>query len=216
MPVLPKKYKSALQFTSPSSQPTALRHFNNTKMRTAEENAQIKKGERPAGFEAGTARGRQKDCDACWTKKNAETHFGYKNHAKIDAKTKLIDTHATTPANVHDSQVFAQLVDETDQAALAASANYSAESEVHVLERCDAQEFMMRKANRNRPLDEATRKSNHAISKIRVRVEHVFGRIAQMGMDYCRSIGVRRASRHNSLCNLVYNLDRYAILMRGA
>ncbi len=183
---------------------------------TREENAQIKKGERPAGFEMGTARGRQKDCDARWTKKNAETHFGYKNHAKVDAKTKLISKHATTPANVHDSQVFAQLVDETDQAVLADSAYYSAESEMYVLEHCDAQEFLMRKANRNRPLDEATRKSNHAISKIRVRVEHVFGRMAQMGMDYCRAIGTRRASQHNSLCNLVYNLDRYAFLMRAA
>ena len=36
---------------------------------THEQNAQIKSGERPEGFEADTAKGRQKDCDAPWTKK---------------------------------------------------------------------------------------------------------------------------------------------------
>jgi hypothetical protein len=55
---------------------------------TREQNAQIKAGERPEGFEADTAKGRQKDCDAPWTKKNAETHYGYKNHSKVDAKSK--------------------------------------------------------------------------------------------------------------------------------
>ncbi len=65
-----------------------------------------KRGERPEGFEADTPKGRQKDCDARWTKKNNETHYGYKNHAKVDAKSKLVDAYATTPANVHDSRVF--------------------------------------------------------------------------------------------------------------
>ena len=57
---------------------------------TREQNAQIKSGERPKGFEADTAKGMQKDCDARWTKKNTETHYGYKNHAKVDAKSKLV------------------------------------------------------------------------------------------------------------------------------
>jgi len=39
------------------------------------QNARIKKGERPEGFEADTPKGRQKDCDARWTKKNDETHY---------------------------------------------------------------------------------------------------------------------------------------------
>ena len=54
---------------------------------TREQNAQIQAGERPQGFEANTAKGRQKDCDAPWTKLNTERHDGYKNHAKVDAKS---------------------------------------------------------------------------------------------------------------------------------
>ena len=72
----------------------------------------------------------------------------------------------------------------------------------------------MRKAYRNKPLSEEDQKFNKGVSKIRVRVEHVFGRMKQMGMDYVRGIGLTRASQHNNLCNLVYNMDRYAFLKR--
>jgi IS5 family transposase len=147
------------------------------------------------------------------TKKNNEAHYGYKNHAKVDAKSKLIDKHCTTPANVHDSQVFKDLVDKSDKAVLGDSAYHSEDHEEHLLE-CDAEEFLMRKAYRNKPLSEADQTFNKAVSKIRVRVEHVFGRMKQMGMDYVRSIGLKRASQHNSLSNLVYNMDRYAFLKR--
>jgi Transposase DDE domain len=48
---------------------------------------------------------------------------------------------------------------------------------------------------------------------MRVRIEHVFGRMKQLGMDYVRSIGLSRAGQHNTLCNLLYNLDRYRVLI---
>ena len=79
---------------------------------TREQNAQIKSGERPEDFEADTAKGRQKDCDARWTKKNTETHYGYQNHVKVDAKSKLVVSYKSTAANVHDSQVLEDLIDD--------------------------------------------------------------------------------------------------------
>ena len=36
-----------------------------------------------------------------WAKKNHEVHYGYENHAKVDAKSKLANGFATTPASVH-------------------------------------------------------------------------------------------------------------------
>ena len=70
----------------------------------------------------------------------------------------------------------------------------------------------MRKAYRNKPLSDADQKFNKGVSRIRVRVEYVFGRMKQLGMDLVRSIGLKRASQHNSLSNMVYNMDRYAFL----
>jgi len=57
-----------------------------------EENAKIKAGETPDGWDdpEQAAKRRQKDTEARWTKKNAETHYGYKNHVNADAGTKLI------------------------------------------------------------------------------------------------------------------------------
>ena len=77
---------------------------------------------------------------------------------------------------------------------------------------CDCEDFIMMKAKRNEPLSEEDQKLNKQRSRIRVRVEHVFGRMSQLGMDCLRSIGLKRAHQHNGLCNLVYNMDRYAFL----
>jgi IS5 family transposase len=66
------------------------------------QNQRIKQGERPEEFDASPAVGRQKESEARWTKKNNETHYGWKNHVKVDLKTKLILTSKTTPASVHE------------------------------------------------------------------------------------------------------------------
>ena len=178
-----------------------------------EETAQIKEGKRPEGFETDTAKGRQKDCDARWTKKNNEVHYGYKNHAKVDAKSKLVSAYATTPASVHDSQVLEALVDEDAEAVFADSAYQSESSEAFLLEK-NCQNFILFKATRNHPLSEEENLTNKMRSRIRVRCEHVFGRMSQMAMDRLRSIGLVRANQHNALSNLVYNMDRYAFLCR--
>ena len=69
--------------------------------------------------------------------------------------------------------------------------------EEHLLD-CQAEEFLMRKGNRSKPLSEAEKKTNKAISRIRVRVEHVFGCMSQLGMDYVRSIGLKTGDHSQS------------------
>ena len=63
----------------------------------------------------------QKDVDAPWTQKNAESHYGYKNHLKADAESKLIERDAVTDASVHDSQKLAEWAATTDGAVYAGS-----------------------------------------------------------------------------------------------
>ena len=132
---------------------------------------------------------------------------------KVDAKKKLVTKYETTGANVHDSQVFDKLVDENDEAVLADSAYLSEEAREHLLE-CNCQDFIQLKGYRNHPLSEEDKKANKGRSRIRVRVEHVFGRMSQMAMDRLRTIGKERAHHQIGLSNLVYNMDRYAFLMR--
>jgi IS5 family transposase len=82
---------------------------------TRDENKQIKEGIVPEEWEKVPNKKRQKDTDARWTKKNNETHYGYKNHAKVDNKHKLIAAYTTTDASVHDSQALDSLLDEKDE-----------------------------------------------------------------------------------------------------
>ena len=68
-----------------------------------DENKKIKNGEIPEEWENEPHKLSQKDTDARWTKKGDEKHYGYKDHVKVDADSKLILDYAVTPANVHDA-----------------------------------------------------------------------------------------------------------------
>ena len=109
--------------------------------------------------------------------------------------------------------MFKELVDEKDEAVLADSAYLSESAREHLL-KCDCEDFIQLKSYRNRPLSEAQKRTNKLRSRIRVRVEHVFGRMSQLAMDRLRTIGIVRARQHKGLSNLVYNMDRYVYLMR--
>jgi len=58
---------------------------------------------------------RQKDIDTRWAKKNFQNYYGYKNHTKVDAKSKLIDGYQITGTNVHDSQTIEGLLQDKDK-----------------------------------------------------------------------------------------------------
>ncbi|MDR1686875.1 MAG: transposase [Desulfovibrio sp.] len=69
------------------------------------------------------------------------------------------------------------------------------------------------KGYRNRPLTGEQRCSNREKSRIRARVEHVFGHMTQsMGGLLVRCIGMCRARSAVGLQNLAYNLSRYSYL----
>ena len=155
---------------------------------TGRKTSKSRKGKGRKDLRKEAQKGRQKDCDARWAKKNNETHYGYKNHVKVDAKKKLVTKYETTGANVHDSQVFDKLVDENDEAVLADSAYLSEEAREHLLQ-CNCQDFIQLKGYRNHTLSEEDKKRNKLRSQIRVRVEHVFGRMSQLAMDRLRTIG---------------------------
>ena len=80
-----------------------------------EENEKIKSGEGQDLWNENPYKKRQKDIDARWTEKRGEKFYGYKDHAKIDAKSKLIDSYEVTSAEVHDSQPTEKLLRAEDK-----------------------------------------------------------------------------------------------------
>ena len=98
-----------------------------------------------------------KDIDARWTVKRRKTEYRYKEHAKVYARTKMVLSYDTTSANAHDSrEVITPLPDDGKGKTLYADAGY-----------------------RSHPLTEGQKADNREKSKVRSRVEHVFGFMEQ-------------------------------------
>lgn len=179
------------------------------------ENETIKAGETPKKWLKNPAKLRQKDVDARWTVKNEQNFYGYKNHINTDKTHKLIRRYYVTDASVHDSNAFDEVFDEknTSKDAWADSAYRSKEREAALKER-GCRSHIHHKGARGHPLSEAKQAVNARRSKIRARVEHVFGRQAQMGGKLVRSIGIVRAEANIGMKNIVYNLQRFVFLVK--
>jgi len=62
-------------------------------------------------------------------------------------------------------------------------------------------------------LTEREKRGNHTRSKVRSRIEHIFGVQAQRaGSLILRAIGLTRATAKIGLRNLAYNIDRFCLL----
>jgi len=173
-----------------------------------EENRRIKEGEVPRDWSE--AKRRQKDTHARWSARTHKHAYGYKNHISIDARHKLIRDYAVTDAAVHDSRVFGDLLDETNTSRdVWADSAYRSEENRTELEQRGYREHLQRKGYRHKKLTDWERQGNRTRSRIRCRIEHVFGVQAQMaGTLLLRTIGKARAEVKIGLRNLAYNIHR--------
>ena len=183
-----------------------------------DENEAIKAGKTPEGWQEKPAKNAQKDKDARWTKKHERSFYGYKNHIGIDRMHKLIRRYAETDASVHDSQKLDEVLDKsnTGAAVWADSAYRSAEIEAKLAAK-GYKSRIHHRARRNRPLSRREQAGNTTRSRVRARVEHVFGhQHTSMGGTIVRTIGMVRARAKIGLMNLVYNISRLVQLERMA
>lgn len=178
-----------------------------------EENAQIKEGEIPEDWDDNKRR--QKDTDARWTKKNGKSQFGYKNHIQIDNDNKLIRHYQVTDASVHDSQVFEELLDTSNTSKdVWADSAYRSEEKEALLKEEGYRSQIQRKGKRNKPLSKRERQGNRTRSKVRSRVEHVFGAQSNLREKAICCIGIVRTRMNIGLMNLTYNMRRLCFLER--
>jgi transposase, IS5 family len=180
-----------------------------------DENKQIKEGKVPADWSENKKR--QKDTDARWTKKLAQNHYGYKNHIDVDVEHKMIRDYEVTPANVHDSNIFEELLDENNSSRdVWADSAYGSAEKRDALEKKGYRGHIQRKGYRYKKLTERQRRGNYLRAKIRCRVEHIFGvQAKRAGSLLLRTIGLLRAKAKIGLRNLTYNIDRYCLLSQA-
>lgn len=181
---------------------------------TREENRQIKDGRGDELWNESPHKKRHKDIDARWTKKRGESYYGYKNHSKVCARTKVVLAYGTTSASVHDSKEVTALLTEEDKGeTLYLDAGYAGKDDE--IRECGMTPVICGKGYRNRPLTEAQKAGNREKSKIRSRVEHVFGFMEQsMNGLSVRTVGIVRAKANVALTSLVYNICRFCQIVR--
>lgn len=178
---------------------------------TREENNELKQGNIPDDWKDNPHKLRQKDTDAKWVTHNGEDYFGYKDHVKADTKTKLITDYEITSAEVHDSQMLDSLTNEKQDAYqfMYADSAYRSKANQDLLKKKNITSRIHEKGYRNHPLTEKQKQRNKRKSKVRARIEHIFGFMTNTmrGMYiWCRSI--KQAKTTIGLNNLTYNLFR--------
>jgi IS5 family transposase len=175
-----------------------------------DENEHIKKeGTCPDGWTENKKS--QKDIEACWTEKNKQKHFGYKNHISADWKKKFILNYEVTSAEVHDSRVLFNLLGKSrkkNEPVWGDSAYRSEENEIQ-LKDLGFTSKIHEKGYRNKPLTEKQKARNRKKSKTRARVEHIFGSIYWLKGNYLRCIGITRITEAVGMINLAYNMKCY-------
>jgi IS5 family transposase len=168
--------------------------------------------------EPNSHRERQIDGEARSTMKRKRWYFGYKNHIKVDAGTKLIVADAVTDAAVHDRKMLPVLLcDDDKDCEIYADKGYAGVGPKAEVIAVQATPRIMHKGKRNKPVTVEQKAENKQWAKIRSRVEHVFGD-QHTGMHLTK-IRTRRKSRAEftiRLNNLAYNLRRLGFLLQQA
>jgi IS5 family transposase len=159
-----------------------------------------------------------RDPDMHQTRKGKQWYFGMKAHIGVDSKSKVIHAVVATAANVADSTILPDLLhgDETrvwgDQA-------YKGQTDVIHEHAPNALDFTNRRYRFKKRIDEIQRAKNRTKSKVRAKVEHVFGVIKGVfGFVKVRYRGLEKnANRLFTTCALAnLFIVRSHLMNRGA
>lgn len=156
----------------------------------------------------------QIDADATFTKKGGVTYHGYKNHTNIDRAHKLIRAAEVTTASLHESQKLDDLLDKnTAEKEVWADSAYRSEAQEQRLSEAAMVSQIHERAYRNSPLSDAQKRTNRVKSRVRARVEHVYGHMnTAMGGLMIHTLSLARAKVKVTLKNLAYNMQRFVFL----
>ncbi len=146
----------------------------------------------------------QRDPEMHQTRKGKQWYFGMKAHVGVDSKMKIIHTVVATAANVADSAVLPELL-HGEETRVWGDGAYQGQTEV--IRQCAprAQDCTQRRCRYKDWVDEVEREKNRTKSKVRSRVEHVFGVMKlKFGFVKVRYRGLKKnANRLFATCALV-------------
>ena len=135
---------------------------------------------------------RARDPDMHQTRKGQQWYFGMKLHIGVDSQSGLAHSAVVTPANVHDKHPLPDLLHGNEQRVYGDSA-YASQKDLIAGKAPNASDFTNQRTRYAGVLDEAVRAKNRNKSKIRSRVEHVFGVVKRLwGFGKVRYRGLQK------------------------
>ena len=120
-----------------------------------------------------------RDPDMHQTRKGQQWYFGMKLHIGVDSQSGLAHSAVVTPANVHDKHPLPDLLHGREQRVYGDSA-YASQQQLITSKAPKAKDFTNQRARFKGVVNEAVRAKNRNKSRIRARVEHVFGVVKRL------------------------------------
>jgi IS5 family transposase len=127
------------------------------------------------------------------TRKGQQWYFGMKLHIGVDSQTGLTHSAVVTAANMHDKHPIPELLHGNEQRMYGDSA-YASQKALIASKAPKAKDFTNERVRkRSGEVDEVKRAKNRNKSKIRARVEHVFGVVKRLwGFNKVRYRGLAK------------------------
>ena len=133
----------------------------------------------------------------------------------VASKGGVTFDYTVTTASTHDSQPMPEMINEPDNVVYADSAYWGKPVAEKLPE--NVINMIHERGTKVRPLSEEQQANNRRKSKVRCRIEHIFGFMTNsMHGLTIRSIGIKRAAFNIGLSNLIYNFCRFEFLNRPA
>ena len=159
-----------------------------------------------------------RDPDMRQTRKGQQWYFGMKLHIGVDSQSGLAHSAVVTSANVHDKHPLPDLLHGNEQRVYGDAA-YASQKDLINSAAPNAKDFTNQRTRRNGVVNEKVKSRNRNKSKIRARVEHVFGVIKRLwGFGKVRYRGLQknatRAFTALALANIYLSRQRLMAQVR--
>ena len=145
----------------------------------------------------------KRDPEMHQTAKGQQWFFGLKAHVGVDSGTKLIHTVLVSAANVHDREALAHLL-HGKETRVWGDQGYQGQTGVIHARAPQAKDFTNKRYRYNGRIDEVEKAKNRNKSRVRAKVEHVFGVI--------KNIFGFRKTRYRGLAKNLHRLEVTAAL----
>jgi IS5 family transposase len=148
----------------------------------------------------------ERDPEMHQVKKGEQWYFGMKMHIGVDSRTKIIHTVQVSAANVADKEALPHLLHGKERRVWGDQA-YRGQTDVLARAAPMARDLTNQAFRHNGRVDERMREANRLKSKIRARVEHVFGTIKRVfGFRKVRFRGLFKNRHHARMLAALANL----------